>query len=1193
MQAFYRDVPAFKKYISPKLLQELLEDTEPVPGVAGLQVKRGLMEAFSRTETAESLDFICRLYIKVRKDLSLLLEKRRVDRNFIDITTKACGIRNEKNATDYLSVDYETVIGKRNEDGELVVGPYSNMFSGEHQIAEIPDCLKGKHVTLFGPADSAKMSINAMNAWHRIPKNESAIITKLVNDSGIIPKWGADDEDSKTPENTTFASACNNLIDCFHRTISFRDEKSSQEYHLASDKLSLPIKRPPGLELPDGGHIFQGNPLPLHLYDFANHLFHCWDKPEALSFYIPKLENEGEAQYVKKLVSKAEEMIQELHPEYKSGSVRLFIVFENPRAIFRMREIISELYPYFAGGSLGWHDYLASTARLFRFDKNYRIPVKADPNIVIDHIKASHVLVAKTVGEHGGIGIGGMYGVLPEGGNAESEAVAMIGFIKDVVTQMKRGLDGFWVAHPDFVRPGIALVEAWGRYAEDSEDKSLFQLIGELIEDSQDQGMLVEFIKGKDVMGLDGEDPLFPRALLAANIRESNVIPNNHPDEIRYNVFQALQYMVDWLCGNGCVALPAMMKNSQGKDVFVRIMDDLATTERSRWELWAEVYHKRFSQSDFLKVAYEEMHFIQKGKESEIKKTQVKWNKLTEKWYPVALKVLIQLVTDPNPVEFVSELLLPFTFDSIRQSDDPWKKASAMEGHKYSLEDDVRGFCSYFQQCGSVKYAEGMSQQDYNTVEDLLSISREKILEFDIDEINAAAGFHGTIGESQATLNGVESEEQALVQESHEELLEKGSLYQKQFGMKFLIAASGKSSEIILRELDGRLKNNLDEEIQNAKEALVAITEKRLKEQCGNPDNFSFLSTGKIIEDLLGKYEVAGVNVSLLRKGSEGLCELSGDFSAGLSNKENMTAMKAGTILQMASLSKTIAAAFAMEYFRKKEISLDTPVNDLLLASGSPFQIQSAVNCPNEWAAEVSLKHLLNHSAMGMHYVDGYPLGQGSPDAFDLLLGTHGTEAILLHKKPGTEFHYSGGGFLLLQHLLEAIFSKSIADIMRPFLDDLGMQDFSFREMENKEYAFGFRDDGNLVAAEGRLAFPELAAGGEGTTNAMAKFLSHLVNAYHSLEGSGPLSHDTAVEMLYAGRDFGSMEFMGAKMGLGVFLGEAGPNRIAVHQAANDGFRGLYLVCYKGPDEGKGFVIVSNGDNKATLLNCEIARNLM
>ena len=59
------------------------------------------------------------------------------------------------------------------------------------------------------------------------------------------------------------------------------------------------------------------------------------------------------------------------------------------------------------------------------------------------------------------------------------------------------------------------------------------------------------------------------------------MVANDDPEEVRYNVFQALQYLADWLSGNGCVALPAKLKLGT-KPVFVRVMDDLATTERSR-----------------------------------------------------------------------------------------------------------------------------------------------------------------------------------------------------------------------------------------------------------------------------------------------------------------------------------------------------------------------------------------------------------------------------------------------------------------------------------------------------------------------------------------------------------------------------------------------------------------------------------
>lgn len=62
---------------------------------------------------------------------------------------------------------------------------------------------------------------------------------------------------------------------------------------------------------------------------------------------------------------------------------------------------------------------------------------------------------------------------------------------------------------------------------------------------------------------------------------------------------------------------------------------------------------------------------------------------------------------------------------------------------------------------------------------------------------------------------------------------------------------------------------------------------------------------------------------------------------------------------------------------------------------------------------------------------------------------------------------------------------------------------------------------------------------------------------------------------------------------MGVFVAIAGENRIMLHQAANDGFRGVYMLCFEGPDQGKGFVLLSNGDNPAVLFQCEVARLLL
>ena len=142
--------------------------------------------------------------------------------------------------------------------------------------------------------------------------------------------------------------------------------------------------------------------------------------------------------------------------------------------------------------------------------------------------------------------------------------------------------------------------------------------------------------------------------------------------------------------------------------------------------------------------------------------------------------------------------------------------------------------------------------------------------------------------------------------------------------------------------------------------------------------------------------------------------------------------------------------------------------------------------------------------------------------------------------------------------------------------------------------AHGFREDGTAVA-DTRLMFPPLAAGAHGSPRALCRFLYHLARAYRMPAGtkSGPIPHETARTMLDGAVELGAFDFMHSRMGLGVFVTLVGPNRFMLHQAANDGFRGVFFVCFDGPDAGRGFVLLSNGDNNAMFMNCELCRALL
>jgi allantoicase len=753
-----------------------------------------------------------------------------------------------------------------------------------------------------------------------------------------------------------------------------------------------------------------------------------------------------------------------------------------------------------------------------------------------------------------------MYGILPINNEIKGPSfqITIKGYIRDVITQLKRDLTGFWVAHPDFVRLGLALVESWKIHLQGNSEK-LNQLVKSLLDEKYHEEIF-NFIHGKDIVGLDKSNPLYARSLIVADIKESDFIANNHPDEIRYNVFQSLQYITDWLSGNGCVALPTQIAG-----IPARVMDDLATAERSRWEVWHELYHGRFTIEDFIRIAHEEMHFIRKDKSDDKKIVQVKWDERTAKWYPVAMNLMIKLMTDKNPVEFATQLFLPFTVDSIRHSEDPWKKILELDSNKFKIRDDVLKFHYFFELCGHSHFASLMSKQAAPNEDQM----KEIILGFGVQDIIQAASFHGDIGESKKTLDKMASQEQALVFNEEEklktQLKDLGEKYLQKFGIKFLISAQGKSGQMMLESLNKRMGNSLQEELQNAKEALWEITQKRFLR---HPISHLFQN----IKNSFEKHGIKSAQITLINSSTT-----ENIFLGDCNNK---------TWFEMASLSKSVASAFAIDYFHSKNISLSTKVDKLFDLTKSDFRLNNA---------EVEVRHLMSHSALNMHYVNGVPANRKMPPIRSFLSGNteYGYSPIKVINPPGKTFQYSGGGFLVLEHLIEALENKSIFELTRPYLEKLGMIDFSFiqEDLPKISYAHGFKDDGTLIEGA-RKMFPAFAAGAMGTTEAMAKFLQKLEHAYHDIHANGPLTHDTAVTMLQ-GTDKGCMSFMAARMGLGIFIAEAGPNRIAIHQGANDGFRCLFIHCFKGPDRGKGLVTLCNGEFKGVLFNAEIAQLIL
>lgn len=662
-------IGAYRASLPETLLDRVRKDAEPVPGVPGLAMAPGL-RASSPLLTDDALAAVCEVYRGVRYELTRVLDQRDIDLAFVDAQTVAARAANAGVAVG--DPAYRTAIGARDRRGRIVVGPRDPLETVAPRV-DVPPWAAGPHVALFGPADTARGSIEAMNALSCRRADEPELVDALVRASGVVPRWVADDEDSQTPTIERYLRSWEHLARCLDGSLRAVGA-DGQEVAIAAEGHARPLKRLPGLALPCGDALFEGEPLPMHVLDLVLHVWTHRTRPDALVIAVPKLETEEEAAYVARLIATTEAAVKLRHPKYRPGSVRVLVVFESPRAIFRIREIAAALSPWFLGGSLGWNDLLASTARLFREDPNHRIPGVGDKEGARAAMREALRVLSRDLGAIGAAKIGGLYRVHADDDDARSWPAVFGGLVRDVAPQLRRGVDGFWVAQIALARPAIALVEAWRRRDADPADPSLDRLLQAMLPDPAELAAARAAVDADDGGGIDPADPLYVRGLLAA----AGGRPTGADEEdVRAGVTRALYALTAWLAGAGGVERAAVITSPGGARVAARVTEDLAIVERIRWELWSHVHHRRIAK-DWLswRLAEEEARVARVLTPRED----------AERWAPIATRLLGKLVTEPAPPELVTELLLPFTLPVIRASADPWGAARRWCPGKYEVD---------------------------------------------------------------------------------------------------------------------------------------------------------------------------------------------------------------------------------------------------------------------------------------------------------------------------------------------------------------------------------------------------------------------------------------------------------------------------------------------------------------------------
>jgi CubicO group peptidase (beta-lactamase class C family) len=160
--------------------------------------------------------------------------------------------------------------------------------------------------------------------------------------------------------------------------------------------------------------------------------------------------------------------------------------------------------------------------------------------------------------------------------------------------------------------------------------------------------------------------------------------------------------------------------------------------------------------------------------------------------------------------------------------------------------------------------------------------------------------------------------------------------------------------------------------------------------------------------------------------------------AAGLANAATGEPMTTLNRVHMGSVSKTVLATGVLRLITSGQISLDTPVSDLL----------ADVHFNNPWAASdpVRVRHLLAHTA-GLDNLRFWQAFSQQPTADTPLIAAFSRDPALLRlrTKPGSTYSYSNMGYGVLGLVIEAVTGERYEDYLDTgLLQPLSMLDSSF-----------------------------------------------------------------------------------------------------------------------------------------------------
>ncbi|OEK01114.1 hypothetical protein BFP97_06150 [Roseivirga sp. 4D4] len=311
----------------------------------------------------------------------------------------------------------------------------------------------------------------------------------------------------------------------------------------------------------------------------------------------------------------------------------------------------------------------------------------------------------------------------------------------------------------------------------------------------------------------------------------------------------------------------------------------------------------------------------------------------------------------------------------------------------------------------------------------------------------------------------------------------------------------------------------------------------------------------KEVPPLMEQKNVPGMAIAIFDKG-----EVVYQKGLGLANVSSKRPVTMETGFNIGSISKLYTAWGVMRLVQDGKIDLETPVEEYI----SRWKIPAS----SFDSKKVTVRALLSHTAgLSVHGYPGFSPRQKLPSLEASLNGDNGDvradEPVEVVIEPRTKFQYSGGGYTVLQLMIEEVTGKSFAQYMeRTVFRPLDLQHTSFTIDRHvlQHTATPYNEAGEKIYLERFTA--KAAAGLHTTLEDMIKFTRA------ALKGNTVLAQETLASMRRPD------PVTNGQYGLGYMTLKMGPVTVQGHAGSNDGWESGFLLDY---EDQSGVIILTNG----------------